>query len=267
MQNINPIFILQPVIVIALCSALMIYWYKKRRFHGMVWLYSLIAYGGAIAAKYIVQIPTIGMVSDSGPVALGAYYGVQTIVFEVGFAYLVAYLAFKRGSLDRRDAEAYGSGLGFWENVAFLSALSLVNLVAYYFILSNGGSLATTVYGQLNANAPSLFASNAEALGLVGIGVLERISSLLVHVAWGYLCVMAVIYHKKVLFAIALPMGLIDFLVPFAFANVLLFEAVVFTLAIVCVLVAWYATKKLIKTVEAPPTPVQPAATASLPAQ
>jgi hypothetical protein len=258
MQNINPLFILQPIIVIALCSALMIYWYKKRRFRGMVWLYTAIAYGGAIAAKYIVQIPTIGMVRDSGPVALGAYYGVQTVVFEVGFAYLVAYLAFKRGSLSRRDAEAYGSGLGFWENVVFLSALSLVNLVAYYFILSGGGSLATTVYDQLNANAPSLFASNSEALGLVGIGVLERISSLLVHIAWGYLCVMAVIYHKKALFAIALPMGLIDFLVPFASANVLLFEAVVFALAAVCVFVAWYATKNLTKTVETPPVAAAP---------
>jgi hypothetical protein len=121
------------------------------------------------------------------------------------------------------------------------------------------------VYNQLSTSAPSLFASNTEALGLVGIGVWERISSLLVHVAWGYLCVMAVIYRKKVLFAIALPMGLIDFLVPFASANVLLFEAVVFALAVVCVFVAWYAPKKLIKTVEAPP--MQPAATTPLPAQ
>ena len=259
MQNINPIFILQPVIVIALCSALMIYWYKKRRFHGIIWLYTLIAYGGAIAAKYAVQIPTIGLVSGSGSVVLGLYYGVQTVVFEVGFAYLVAYLAFKRGSLDRRDAEAYGSGLGFWENVGLLGVLSLINLVAYYFILSSTGSLATTVYNQLSTSAPSLFSSNTEALGLVGIGVLERISSLLVHVAWGYLCVMAVIYRKKILFAIALPMGLIDFLVPFAGANVLLFEAVFFALSAVCVFVAWYVTKNLPKTTETqPPVNAQP---------
>ncbi|NLF87433.1 YhfC family intramembrane metalloprotease [Candidatus Bathyarchaeota archaeon] len=247
MQNINPIFILQPVIVITLCSLLMVYWYRKHRFHGMIWLYTLIAYGGAIAAKYALQLPTIGLVIGSGEAALGLYYGVQTVVFEVGFAYLVAYLAFKRGSLDRRDAEAFGSGLGFWENVGFLSALSLVNLIAYYAILSGGSSLATTLYEQLSTNAPSLFASDVEALGLVGIGVLERISSLLVHVAWGYLCVMAVIYRKKALFAIALPMGLIDFLVPFASANVLVFEVAFFALAVVCIIVAWYATKRLIK--------------------
>jgi hypothetical protein len=257
MENINPIFILQPIIVIALCTLLMVYWYRKRRFHGMIWLYSLIAYGGAIAAKYAVQLPTIGLVIDSGEAVLGLYYGVQTVVFEVGFAYLVAYLAFKRGSLDRRDAEAYGSGLGFWENVGFLSALSLVNLVAYYAILSGGSSLATTLYEQLSVNAPSLFASDVEALGLVGIGILERISALLVHVAWGYLCVMSVIYRKKILFVIALPMGLIDFLVPYASANVLLFEAIVFTLAVISILVAWFATKRFIK----PPETPQPTAT------
>jgi YhfC intramembrane metalloprotease len=244
MENINFLFILQPVIVIGVGSALMLYWYRKRRFHGMIWLYTLIAYGGAIAAKYAVQIPTIGMISGSGDVALGLYYGVQTEVFEVGFAYLVAYLAFKRGSLDRRDAEAYGSGLGFWENVAFLSALSLVNLVAYYFILSSGSSLATTLYNQLSQSTPSLFASNTEALGLITLGIVERISSLMIHIAWGYLCVMAVLRHNKKLFLIALPMGLVDFLVPFA-SNMgpILFEATVFAFAVISIGVAWYAVQ------------------------
>jgi hypothetical protein len=65
---------------------------------------------------------------------------------------------------------------------------------------------------------------------------------------------MAVIYRKKILFAIALPMGLIDFLVPYASANVLLFEAVIFALAVVSILVAWFATKKLIKPPETPQT-------------
>jgi hypothetical protein len=38
---------------------------------------------------------------------------------------------------------------------------------------------------------------------------------------------MAVLYRKKILFAIALPMGMIDFLVPFAGENFILFEAVI----------------------------------------
>jgi hypothetical protein len=247
MENINPLFILQPVIVIAFSVALMLYWYKKRHFHSNIWLYTLIAYGAAIGLKYVVQIPTINLVSGAGGVVLGAYYGLQTVFFEVGLAYAVAYFAVKRGNLDRRDAEAYGSGLAFWENVGFLSILSLVNLIAYYVILSNGGSLADLTYNQLVKGAPSLFSSNTEALGLVGIGVLERFSSALIHIAWGYLCVMAVLYHKKRLFLIALPMGFIDFLVPFAQQNVLLFEAVVFALAAASVFVAWFTTKELRK--------------------
>jgi uncharacterized protein YebE (UPF0316 family) len=245
MENINPLFILQPIIVIAFSVALMLYWYKKRHFHTNVWLFSVIAYAVAIALKYAVQLPTIGMVSGAGPVVLGVYYGLQTVFFEVGLAYVVAYFAVKRSNLDLRDTEAYGSGLAFWENVGFLSILSLVNLVAYYFILSNGGSLADLTYNQLSKNAPSLFASNTEALGLVGIGVLERVSSALIHIAWGYLCIMAVIYRKKWLLVIALPMGLVDFLVPFAQNNVLLFELTVFALALLSVFVAWFSTMKL----------------------
>jgi|YelNatPaOPRAMG01_1025707.scaffolds.fasta_scaffold101327_1 hypothetical protein len=255
MENINPLFILQPAIVIAFSAALMLYWYKKRRFHANVWLFSLVAYAVAIALKYAVQLPTIGLVSGAGHVVLGVYYGLQTVFFEVGLAYVVAYLAVKRSNLDGRDAEAYGSGLAFWENVGFLSILSLVNLIAYYVILSNGGSLADLTYNQLIKGAPSLFSSNTEALGLVGIGVLERVSSALIHIAWGYLCVMAVLYHKKRLFLIALPMGFIDFLVPFAQQNIGLFEAVVFALSVLSVFVAWYATKRVKLSIEKTSSP------------
>lgn len=245
MQNINPIFILQPLIVIIFSSALMLYWYKKRRFHGMIWLYTLIAYGAAIALKYVVQIPTIGFVNGlDNPYILGIYYGLQTVFFEVGLAYAIAYLVAKRGSLERKDAEAYGSGLAFWENAVLLSALSLVNLITYYFILSSSSSLATTVYDQLTTAAPGLFSSNIDALGAVTIGSIERFSSMMLHVAWGYLCVMAVLHHNKKLFLIALPMGLVDFLVPFVGdIGVVPFEVLIFFLATIAVFVAWYSTK------------------------
>jgi hypothetical protein len=57
-QNIDILYILQPVIVIAIASSLMLDRYRKRRFHRTVFLYSLIAYGVAIALKYGVQIST-----------------------------------------------------------------------------------------------------------------------------------------------------------------------------------------------------------------
>ena len=104
---------------------------------------------------------------------------------------------------------------------------------------------------QLNANASYLFASPTQALGSVALGTLERISSILFHFSWGYLCVLAAVYKKKRLFLIALPMGFVDFLVPFATpGNLMLFEAAVFTLSVVSFLVAWYATKTVAKSLK-----------------
>ncbi len=82
----------------------------------------------------------------------------------------------------------------------------------------------------------------------VALGTLERISSILLHLAWGYLCFMAAYLHKKRLFLIALPMGFVDFLVPFTQSwGIPVFEAVVFALSALSVLVAWYATKQFRK--------------------
>jgi hypothetical protein len=253
MQNIDPIYILQPLIVIIICTAFLVYWRRKRRFHLMVLVYSLIAYAVAIALKYAVQIPTINIVINSfgaHSVELGLYYGLQTVFFEVGLAFVVVWYAFKHGAIEKKDAEGYGSGLAFWENAGLLGILSLINLVSYYGILSSNTSLAQTLYNQLQSNAPDLFAPASQALSLVAIGILERISSIMIHFAWGYLCVMAVVYNKKQLFLIALPMGLVDFLVPFAAGHVILFEGVVFALAVFSVLVAWYATKRVKQSVE-----------------
>jgi hypothetical protein len=247
-QNIDILYIIQPVIVIVTASLLMLYWYLKRRFHATVFLYSLIAYGTAIALKYAVQLPTVDAVTSyfgEHSVGLGFYYGLQTVFFEVGLAFLVAWFAVRRGALERKDAEAYGSGLAFWENAILLSALSLINLIAYYSILSTNTSLAQTLYNQLNTNAPGLFAPASEALRSVALGVMERTSSILIHVAWGYLCFMAAYHHRRRLLLIALPMGFIDFLVPFAQNAIVTFEVAIFALSVISLLTAWYVTRNL----------------------
>jgi hypothetical protein len=110
----------------------------------MVLVYSLVAYAVAIALKYAVQIPTVNAVTDyfgSVSVGLGLYYGLQTVFFEVGLAYVVAWYVISHGLLERKDAEAYGSGLAFWENAGLLGILSLINLIAYLSILSSKSHL------------------------------------------------------------------------------------------------------------------------------
>jgi hypothetical protein len=251
MQNIDPLYIVQPVIVIAICTALLIYWYRRRHFHLMVLLYSLVAYAVAVALKYAVQIPTINTVTTyfgQHSVGLGVYYGLQTVFFEVGLAFLVVYYAVGHGKLEGKDAEAYGSGLAFWENAGLLGILSLINLVAYFSILSTNTPLAQTLYSQLYANAQYLFAPPSQALTSVALDTVERVSSILFHFAWGYLGVMAAVYNKKRLFLLALPMGFVDFLVPFAVSGTFVFfEALVLTLSVLSVVAAWYATRRVIK--------------------
>ncbi len=246
MENIDPVFILQPAIVVMIATALMLYWRRKRHFHLSVWLFTLLAYAGAIALKYVIQIPTYGLVKGyfgSPSIGLGVYLGIQTVVLEVGLAYAVAWWAVSHSKLSEKDAEAYGSGLGFWENAVLFGILPLINLVSYYTVLSTSGPLAEMLYSQLNIAAPGLFAPASQALPAVALGTLERFSSILIHVAWGYLCIMAVIYRRKWLFAIALPMGLIDFLVPFAGSALILFEVVFLALSLLSVAVAWFAVR------------------------
>jgi hypothetical protein len=88
-------------------------------------------------------------------------------------------------------------------------------------------------------------------LPLVGLGILERTSSLLVHFSWGYLCIVAAYFHKKKYFLLALPMGLIDFFVPFAQAMTLpVFEALILAFAVASLGVAIISTRKLRKSPE-----------------
>jgi len=245
MENINLLYVLQPLVVIIIASALMIYWFRKRHFRLTVLVFSLAAYAGAIGLKYAVQIPTIGFIAPSGSYALGVYYGLQTMFFEVGLAFLIAWLAIKYGELKGKDAEGYGSGLAFWENAGLLGILPLINYVAYYSILSSNTPLAQTLYDQLITAAPQLFTTAPQALSLVALGILERFSSIIIHFAWGYLCFMAVLHRRKRLFLIALPMGFVDFFVPFAQSSYVIAEGVFLGIALLSLIVAWSFTRDL----------------------
>ncbi len=251
MENINPLLMLQPIAAIIFSIALIVFWKLKRSFRGSVILYALIAYAGAMIFKNIVQLLTassmVNMFGSQSPV-FGLYLGLQTVIFEVGGAFLVAWFLASRNKISASDAESYGLSLSFWENGALLGLLPLINLVSIYAILSSNTSLAVTVYDQLFTSQPALFDQSASILPLIGWGILERVSSLLLHFSWGYLCIMAAVFHKKQLFILALPFGLIDALVPFASAIGLeIFELLILSLGIVSVLIAIYATKKLTK--------------------
>jgi len=142
MQNIDPLYILEPLIVIVLSVGLILYWRSRgNRFTRYALIFSLVAYAGAILVKIVVQLLTVTAVTTtfgSESIATGLYYGIQTSLFEVGGAFLVARYAVARGRFTEKDAGAYGISLAFWENGVYLGLFSLISIVSIYGVLAAG---------------------------------------------------------------------------------------------------------------------------------
>jgi hypothetical protein len=247
-QNVDLVFILEPIVVIAFSFGAIVYWHKEEGITKYVLGFSLLAYGGAIAVKVAFQYltaPSFLSISQGSLPLLGLYLGFQTVIFEVGGAFLVARFAVSRHKMKKSDGVGYGLGLAFWENAVLLSGTSLLSLTFYYITMAQGGAAAEGLYSLLSKSQPQLFAPPLEGLQLIGWSILERISSMMAHLAWGYLCLKSAITHEKAYFLLALPMGMIDFLVPYAGTmSIPLFEIIVFMLATFCVLGAVYATRR-----------------------
>jgi uncharacterized membrane protein YhfC len=172
--------------------------------------------------------------------------------FEVGGAFLVAAWAARRGKLRAEDAEGYGLGLGFWENAGYMGILGLVNLIAIYLTLASGGS-GSQIYTTLIRTRPDLFYPPTQALLLIAYGLMERVTSLLFHFCFGYLCLIAALTHRKQYLLLAFPMGLVDFFVPFAGSlGIDLFEAFVFVLGSAALGLTLFVTRGWQKQVQPP---------------
>jgi hypothetical protein len=245
MENIDPVLLIEPMAYVAISAGLVAYWRLRRRFKVIVLVFALGAYAGAIALKEVVQAFTAGaVISAFGSASWqnGLYLGAQTSVFEVGLAYLVARYAISRKRMEGADAEAYGVSLAFWENGILIGALTLFELAAVYLMIAEG-LIPASVYQTLVNSSPSLFYPPQQLAFPMALGVLERISSLLAHFAWGYLCVLAVWMRRRTYLAVALPMGLVDALVPFAQQVPLwAFEGLLFLISLGFFALAWMIT-------------------------
>lgn len=239
-SNIDPVFFATPIVVLVFSLGLTVYWRKAKRLTGWVLLYSAVAYFAAIILKFLLQHYTYSFVAgygDGNPIVLGAYYGAQTVFFEVGLAYVLAQHAANKGRLLLADASAYGVSLGVWENGVLVSIPALIDYAAYYILLSSPSS--ETYYSVIHSAAPSLFLPPLEALPLVGFAVLERASSFMLHYAWGTLAVAAAVTRRRTYLCAALPMGLADFLLPFEpIFGLAAFEATLFAFALLSLIVS-----------------------------
>ena len=248
MENIDPVYFLTPLVVIAFSVGLVAYWRRRRRLTMFVLLFSVVAYFGAILAKVVFQYltyrPPFFPASGGNLFVLGAYFGLQTVFFEVGGAYLVARYAVTHGMLRANDAEGYGISLALWENGVLIGGVLLVDYAVYYATLAGSGTVAEQMFTTLVSSSPSLFDAPSGALPLVGFAILERVSSLLIHFSFGYLCVLAAVFKRRNFLVLALPMGMVDFLAPFAGSiGTGAFEGLIFAFALACVAAALAATR------------------------
>jgi len=258
-QDFDPVWFAYPVVIFVLSFGLIVYWHSRRSFTRDVMIYSLVAYGGAIALKYAIQLPTAAaLASDFGSksVVNGLYFGLQTVLFEVGGAFLVAWFAVKRGAFSQHDAEGFGLGLAFWENGVLLGLFQVLDLIGAYAILATNTAAAQSAYSTLLNAQPQLFYAPGQALPYLALGILERCSSLVVHVAWGYLCVVGALTRNRGYLLMALPMGMIDFFVVFASSlGLAVFEGLIFAFSLACFAVAMVATRGWRRELSAAPSP------------
>ncbi|MFW9930896.1 MAG: YhfC family glutamic-type intramembrane protease [Candidatus Thorarchaeota archaeon] len=240
MTNINLLFLLQPSLVILLVVLLVVLLYNMKKFSKWILIYSFLAYALAISIKVIFQRLTSGFVyATHRPFVEGVYLGLQTMILEVGLAYVFANYGIKKNHLVQENEAGYGIGLAFWENGVLLGIIPLINLIVIYCILASGGSQASTLYNNLLSSQSSLFDSTIPVLIIVSFGIIERISSIMIHFAWGVLVFKAAFSHNNKYLFIALPMGLVDFFVPYySYLGAVTFELIFFVIALISMIIA-----------------------------
>ena len=149
------------------------------------------------------------------------------------------------GQIGGRRPAAYGLGLAFWENAGYLGVLGIFSLLSIYLTLSAGTLSSLELYSNLITNRPTLFYPPLQALPLIGFSILERVSSLLFHFCWGYLCLLSASTHNRRYFLLALPMGLLDFFVPFAnYFGIPFFELFIYVLGLSTLGLTLFITKE-----------------------
>mgnify|MGYP001772767381 CR=1 FL=1 len=240
LQNIDPVYFTTPVAVMLISFIPVIYLFRKRKLSTRIMFYAFIAYFSAIALKTVVQELTLNYVQHMmNTYLLGFYYGVQTSIFEVGIAYLV--VNHYRENVNYEDALGYGLSLGMWENGVLIAIPLLLDYTVYYIMIPRSQEL----YSILIKEAPSLFLPVSLALQIVGFSILERVSSMLLHISWGYLTVLAALTGRKVYVIYGMAIGFTDFLVPFEeILGLAAFETIVFIMAASAFAFTYYISLK-----------------------
>ncbi len=239
MQDINLWYLLEPIAAVLISTILVMYWYRKRRFGFIILMYSLFAYAIAITVKVVFQELTIGYLPQNLYIQ-GLYYGLQTAILEVGLAYIFARYLVRKRETKAIDGISYGLLLAFWENGILLGVLPIINIISAFAIIHGGTAASSTVYNSIASSNPSLLLGGIPTVSIL-LGILERVSSIIIHLSWGILAFAAAFYGRKKYLALALPMGLVDFFVPFSKSiGIFHFEILIFLISVASLALAYF---------------------------
>ncbi len=172
------------------------------------------SYFTAIVAKELIQVSFLdSFTTPSIPTYLS--YGVLTAVLEPGFAYV--YLVLLKPKLDVQLGLSYGAYLAFYENTILLGLLSFPS----YLIL----------------NVPI-------SLTLLISHVMDRLSSLTLHLFWGFSSTLSVLKRDIKYLLISMPYGMVDALAAYNDLTkaipIILLSSIIFLILISCLPIITY---------------------------
>ncbi|AOL16637.1 hypothetical protein BFU36_07910 [Sulfolobus sp. A20] len=172
----NIISLLSPLVSIIIGVLPVLVFKKSKSLFGI----AAASYFTAITAKEITQLSFHSFfITPSIPTYLS--YGLLTAVLEPGFAYI--YLVVFKPKLDIQLGLSYGVYLAFYENAILLGLL----LFPDYLIL----------------NIPF-------SLTLLISHIMDRLSSLILHLFWGFSSVLAIMKKDIKYLLISMPYGMVD---------------------------------------------------------
>ncbi len=230
-------------IAILLPIILMVVWKIKTKIPVATYIIGMATF--FIFALILEQILHAFVVSDalaSNIWAYALYGGLAAAVFEEVGRYVCMNIFLKRSdTLDKANAIGFGIGHGGFESIVIVGFAQLSNIATSMIINGDGIDTLLSTVGegqeeQVMATLESLWSAPSHLFYFSGI---ERISTIILHIALSYFVYQSVKYGKKLFFVAALALHfVVDFgtvvlntMIPAAVLEILL-------LVVVCVLLA-----------------------------
>lgn len=224
---INYTFYLGPIIAIIVGLLPLVFLKKINYFLIGV---AALAYFTAIGSKIVMELLFEPFFTTSS-IQVYVAYGLLTLVFEIGYAYVFLLFISKNNKLEMKDSVSYGAYLGFYENFILLGVLALLSLIVY----------ALTPASALPQSMVSFYSGSYLPFALPHL--VDRLSSMIAHMFWGFMVFISVIKRTPKYFLYSMPMAFVDSIAAWwDFTHVVSYPIISivilsFTTAIACLMV------------------------------